>query len=107
MVDEGRLLARGAEAVIYRVESSVVGEEVIRKIRVPKSYRHPKLDQQMRVRRTRNEARLLHQAKAAGVRILALKFKAGIRIEFISELDVILPSKPFPGFWPFNSNCAG
>lgn len=69
MVGGEEIIARGAEAVIYLCASEVLGEQVIRKARVPKSYRHPKLDQEMRVRRTRNEARLIHSAKAAGVRV--------------------------------------
>jgi len=54
-----------------------LGKRIIKKTRHPKSYRHPQLDQQLRKRRTRNEARLLHQAKSAGV-----------KVPFIYEIDM-------------------
>jgi len=62
-------LAMGAEATIYLSDDPVLKERVIIKTRHPKSYRTLELDQQLRKRRTRNEARLLHQAKAAGVKV--------------------------------------
>ena len=62
-------LAMGAEATIYLDRDPVLAKEIIKKTRHKKSYRHPELDQQLRKRRTRNEARLLHQAKSAGVRV--------------------------------------
>lgn len=42
-------------------------------------------------------------ANEAGVRILALKFKATIEITYQEELDILLPGKPFNGFWPLSS----
>jgi Kae1-associated kinase Bud32 len=62
-------LAMGAEATIYLGNDPVLGKDVIKKTRHPKSYRNPQLDQQLRKRRTRNEAKLLHQAKSAGVKV--------------------------------------
>lgn len=41
--------------------------DVVIKSRVPKRYRHPGLDRSLRSQRTRNEARLLHEAREAGV----------------------------------------
>ena len=38
------------------------------KHRPPKSYRLPELDRHIRTSRTRNEARIMHEARAAGVR---------------------------------------
>ncbi len=44
-----------------------MGREVIVKNRVPKTYRHPALDISLRVARTRNEARLIRDARLLGV----------------------------------------
>jgi len=47
------IIARGAEAVIEKKKDSVI------KKRVAKSYRHPAIDEALRKKRTRQEARLL------------------------------------------------
>ena len=52
---------RGAEAVV-----DVQGEEVVKR-RIPKGYRHPELDTKLRRDRTVLEARLLSEARRAGV----------------------------------------
>ncbi len=52
---------RGAEAVVR------VGDEVVEKERLPKEYRHPRLDERLRTERTRAEARLTSEARRAGV----------------------------------------
>ncbi|OPY33237.1 MAG: putative bifunctional tRNA threonylcarbamoyladenosine biosynthesis protein [Methanomassiliicoccales archaeon PtaU1.Bin124] len=44
-----------------------MGRHVIMKSRVPKGYRHPDLDASLRVSRTRNEARLIQEARRLGV----------------------------------------
>jgi TP53 regulating kinase and related kinases len=44
-----------------------MGRAVVVKSRVPKNYRHPDLDRSLRVTRTRNEARLIHEAREHGV----------------------------------------
>ena len=54
-------IAQGAEAVIER------DGDVVRKVRVSKGYRHPDLDDQLRKRRTRAEARILEKLQAAGI----------------------------------------
>jgi len=59
------VIRRGAEAEIRR--GTWLGRDVIVKSRVPKAYRHPELDRPLRAARTRNEARLLHEAREAGV----------------------------------------
>lgn len=51
-----QIIQRGAEAVIIRSGNTVV------KDRIPKSYRHPELDQKIRKRRTKSEAKLLEKA---------------------------------------------
>lgn len=52
---------RGAEATVERDETNVV------KTRVPKSYRHPALDERLRRERTRSEARVTSDGRRAGV----------------------------------------
>lgn len=64
------LLRKGAEACLYR--DSYMGFQVIRKQRVPKPYRHAKLDEEIRVGRTLLEGRLLSDAKKSGVPTPAL-----------------------------------
>ncbi len=56
-----KTIAQGAEAVL-----SAGGGKVL-KDRVKKSYRHPKLDQELRKARTTREANLLRKARRAGV----------------------------------------
>jgi N6-L-threonylcarbamoyladenine synthase/protein kinase Bud32 len=62
---------RGAEAVVDVVEPSEAGLSLparcVRKRRVPKTYRHPQLDETLRTERTTAEARLTSQARRAGV----------------------------------------
>lgn len=56
---------RGAEAVLVEVE--FLGHICVRKERRRKGYRIAEIDSEIRIGRTRREARLLHKAKAAGV----------------------------------------
>jgi Kae1-associated kinase Bud32 len=59
------VIRRGAEAEIGR--DVWMGRKVIIKSRVTKSYRHPELDNSLRVSRTKNEARLIQDARRHGV----------------------------------------
>lgn len=59
------LIAQGAEANIRRGEWK--GRELVIKERVAKGYRLPELDQELRRARTKKEARLIREAKKAGV----------------------------------------
>lgn len=59
------VIRRGAEAEIRR--GTWLDRDVIIKSRVPKGYRHPELDRGLRATRTRNEARLIHEARQLGV----------------------------------------
>lgn len=59
------IIRRGAEAEIRR--DVWLGRDVIVKSRVPKGYRHPDLDRALRASRTRNEARLINEARQVGV----------------------------------------
>lgn len=63
---EAAPVARGAEASIRRVDW--LGFAAVLKERDPKSYRPKALDERLRRERTRNEARLLADARRAGVR---------------------------------------
>lgn len=63
---QGNLRARGAEANIYSGEW--MGRPCIVKERISKGYRIPEIDHKLRSSRTRREARLINQAKSAGVR---------------------------------------
>ncbi|QLH75786.1 bifunctional N(6)-L-threonylcarbamoyladenine synthase/serine/threonine protein kinase [Halosimplex rubrum] len=61
-VDAGETAAQqGAEATV-----SVEGDRVVKR-RVPRSYRHPALDERLRRERTRVEARLTSEARRCGV----------------------------------------
>lgn len=57
---------RGAEAIISTGE--FLGRRSLIKTRPAKAYRHPDLDSRIRSSRTRNEARILHEARSAGIR---------------------------------------
>jgi Kae1-associated kinase Bud32 len=59
------VIRRGAEAEIAR--DVWMGRKVIVKSRVTKGYRHPDLDASIRVSRTKNEARLIQDARKHGV----------------------------------------
>jgi Kae1-associated kinase Bud32 len=59
------IIRRGAEAEIRR--DIWLGRDVIVKSRVPKAYRHADLDRALRASRTRNEARLINEARQVGV----------------------------------------
>ncbi len=61
------------ENVIHGAEASIsftefLGREALVKTRPAKSYRLPEIDTHIRNVRTRNEARIMHDARAAGVR---------------------------------------
>ncbi len=58
--------AEGAEA---RIEGTdYMGLDAVRKVRPPKGYRIRELDSRIRSSRTRSEARVMREARAAGVR---------------------------------------
>ena len=60
------LIAKGAESNIVR--SSYLGEKAVVKDRIPKGYRIAEIDDKIRRARTKEEAKLLSDAKRAGVR---------------------------------------
>ncbi|MDR1955184.1 MAG: Kae1-associated serine/threonine protein kinase [Candidatus Methanoplasma sp.] len=59
-------IAKGAEAEIF--DSRFLGRDALIKMRSPKRYRAAELDDELRSYRTRNEARLMKEARKAGVR---------------------------------------
>jgi TP53 regulating kinase and related kinases len=73
----------GAEARIEIVQWR--GEPAIRKIRVPKTYRSEALDNKLRIRRTKEEAQLLHTAKLARVDVPEILFADPESSEIIME----------------------
>jgi TP53 regulating kinase-like protein len=84
------LIKKGAEASLYLMEWQ--GRKVIIKKRLPKEYRPPKLDKQIRTYRTVHEPQLIHEAKRAGVPtplIYQVNVKeAAIMMEFIEGKQV-------------------
>ncbi len=59
------VVRRGAEAEIRRGE--YMGRKVMVKSRVPMPYRHEQLDSSLRTSRTKNEARLIQEARRLGI----------------------------------------
>jgi Kae1-associated kinase Bud32 len=62
---EGTVIRKGAEAVLIKTEW--VGRPAIIKYRVPKGYRIPAIDRELRAARTGQEAKALIEAKRLGV----------------------------------------
>lgn len=56
-----KIIKRGAEAVLYKTDSQVV------KNRIKKNYRIAEIDEPLRKQRTKIEARLLSEARRAGI----------------------------------------
>ncbi len=75
-------VAAGAEAILYRKGGFLVKE------RVPKRYRHPLLDEELRRSRTRREARILRKAPVPRPRIVESDDESVIVMEFIKGVVV-------------------
>ena len=60
------VIGKGAEAVI--TEAVFHGRRAAGKTRVPKGYRHPEIDDRIRTSRIRKEAKVMREARAAGIR---------------------------------------
>ncbi|HEC94953.1 MAG TPA: Kae1-associated serine/threonine protein kinase [Thermoplasmatales archaeon] len=60
-----RVIYRGAEAEI--ILSSWFGREVVKKRRIPKGYRLSEIDRKLRSHRTKEEAKLMFEARRSGV----------------------------------------
>ncbi len=81
------VVALGAEAVIVRYE--FLGIPAIFKTRLPKPYRDPELDREVRLRRTLQEARVMRAARETGARVprvlLVLPKRALIVMEYVGS----------------------
>lgn len=92
------VLRVGAEAVLRRV--SWRGLTLVEKRRIPKLYRHPQLDAEIRVSRTIREARVMIRAKEVGVRCPAIIHvdlqNAAIYMQYIDgdDLRTLLSTNP-------------
>ncbi len=64
-VEKQRMITKGAEAEVWKGEWRE--RDIVIKKRVKKGYRHPELDEKVRKMRVRKEARLLREARKAGV----------------------------------------
>jgi len=64
-ISQPQLIKNGAEAYLYLAEWQ--GRKAVLKKRLPKKYRLPALDEQIRTYRTVHEPLLMHEAKKAGV----------------------------------------
>ena len=83
-------VTQGAEATVSFTE--FLGRQALLKMRPAKSYRLPEIDAHIRNVRTRNEARIMHDARTAGVRTpciydIDLK-KCSITMEYIQGPSV-------------------
>ncbi|NWT00363.1 PRPK protein, partial [Mionectes macconnelli] len=67
-----RLVQQGAEAHVYR--GLFLGRAAVAKLRVPKRYRHPALEERLSRRRTTQEARSLLRCRRAGIPAPAVYF---------------------------------
>ena len=65
MSETMELIRRGAEAELYKTEFE--GQAALMKKRVSKSYRNKEIDETIRSRRTRSEAKLLRKVRSVGV----------------------------------------
>ena len=87
-----KLIAQGAEAKIY------LSNNTIQKTRVPKSYRHPKLDNTLRTRRTKAETKILNRAFQSNINVPKTIHtdKFNIQLELINgeKLSQTLNQKP-------------
>ncbi len=92
-----KLLARGAEAEVRLGE--FMGLRAVFKVRVRKLYMHPMLDESLRYRRTRREARVMVAARGAGARVpmvyavlpslglLVMEYVEGVRLKEYFDSD--------------------
>ncbi len=82
------VVARGAEAILYLEKQK--GKTILVKDRIKKGYRIPVLDEKIRAKRTKREAKMLSKAARVGVtvpNVLGLE-KSSIRMDFIKGKTV-------------------
>ncbi|MHA1146290.1 MAG: KEOPS complex kinase/ATPase Bud32 [Candidatus Helarchaeota archaeon] len=84
------LFKKGAEANLYKETWN--GKSIVRKVRLPKKYRIPELDLQIRQARTVREAKLLSDARKSGVPTPVVYFidlkNSSLFLEFIEGTRV-------------------
>ena len=91
-------IGMGAEAVIE--ETEYLGMRAVRKTRTRKGYRHEVLDARLRSGRTKNEVRVMREARASGVRTPVVydvdTHEGSIVMEFVDGTRVreIIDSEP-------------
>ena len=89
-IDSAKLLKKGAEASLFLGEWHE--RKVVIKVRIPKKYRPPELDEQIRSYRTVHEPQLMHEAKAAGVPTPLIYMvnvpESSITMEYIEGLQI-------------------
>ena len=92
-----KLISQGAEAKIYLTKNSNA-EQLVAKERIPKGYRHKQLDEQIRKRRTKSEAKILTKALALNINVPQVlnTDKHSIHLQFIEgdRLSETLNSYP-------------
>jgi Kae1-associated kinase Bud32 len=77
------LLRKGSEADLFLIDW--YGKRALSKLRTPRLYRNPRLDRELRHRRTVHEAEMLSKAKEARIRSPYLYFLDRHRNEIIME----------------------
>ena len=99
-------IQRGAEATVTREwtdgdhgdDGDAGGTAVIVKRRLPKSYRHPELDDRLRRERTRAEARLLSEARRHGVPTPVVRDvdvrEGTLTLQYVGESDLATDLTP-------------
>ena len=85
----GKIIQRGAEAVLYIDEKDGSGSGVLVKDRISKSYRIREIDEKIRKQRTKKEAGLLKRAKCCGVGVP----NASLSGDYIIKMDYIEGSR--------------
>ncbi|MHA1649604.1 MAG: KEOPS complex kinase/ATPase Bud32 [Candidatus Helarchaeota archaeon] len=84
------LYKKGAEAYLFKEEW--YGKLVLKKVRIPKSYRHPSLDRSLRAARTIHEAKILTETRKLGIATPIVFFidipNTTIIMEFIEGIRV-------------------
>jgi TP53 regulating kinase-like protein len=80
----------GAEAYLYK--ETWYGRSILKKVRVSKAYRHPLLDQQLRIARTIHEAKIITETRKLGISTPIIYYvdvpNATIFMEFIDGIRV-------------------
>jgi len=89
-IAEQTLFKKGAEASLYLAEWH--SRKIVIKVRIPKRYRPPALDEQIRSYRTIHEPQLMHEAKAAGVPTPLIYIvnvpEASIKMEYVEGQQI-------------------